>query len=190
MCTSALAKATSCGTANCENQLNLLMQTMNPIPIRTISILSKSEQLQLRANRVCRLWQIAIASQGRELSPFLRLPLKLCKCRRYFSCNVIHTTTRRQQQITRAWRTTWRTATPLHDCRHRAAQPNTVTHSAVLAGPMLHQRFNFFDHCPSPRKNEPNTKITKPNTDPTQINSFKINIFISFELGVLGLLGL
>jgi hypothetical protein len=59
----------------------------------------------------------------------------------------------------------------------------------LLLPPMPHQAFNVIDHRPSPRKTEPNTEKPLPNTNPTQLNPFKINTLINFELGVLGLLG-
>jgi hypothetical protein len=102
---------------------------------------------------------------------------------------MIHTTTRCHQQVPRPWRTTWRTTAPLHDCCHRAAQPAAVANLAVLARPMLHQLFNFLDHRPSPRKTEPDTKNQQPNTNPTQINLFKINSLESSVFSVLGVLG-
>jgi hypothetical protein len=78
----------------------------------------------------------------------------------------------------------------LHNRGHRAAQSATIAYLAVLGAPVLHQHLNFIDHRPIPPKNRTQHRKPQPNTNPTQINLFKINIFNNFELSVLGLLGL
>ncbi|MNE92637.1 hypothetical protein D3C80_1903880 [compost metagenome] len=55
---------------------------------------------------------------------------------------------------------------------------------------MLHQRFNFLDHRPTPLKIEPDTKNTQLDTNPTQTKPFKINSFNRIVFSVLGLLGI
>jgi hypothetical protein len=162
---------------------------MNPVPVSPVGILSKLQQPQLLAHGHGRLGQVAITGQQGQLGALLRLPFELGNSGCHLGTGVVQTTTCRHHQISRTWSASGSAAAILHDHRHRTTQAPAVAYLAVLSAPMLHQRFNFFDHRPFPRKTEPNTENTQPNTNPTQINPFKINIFINFELSVLGLLG-
>ncbi|WP_265532299.1 hypothetical protein [Pseudomonas saponiphila] len=165
------------------------MKRMHVVVVRLPGTRGKPNQMHLHRDGRRRV--IPIAQTGQTLQPFP--PSILSPDLSQGGGNLLRNTVRAgaiPQENPRARRPTRSTAPPLHDGSHRASHTATGTIQAALLAPVVQQLFDFLNHRAIPLKIEPDTKNAMPNTNPTQINPFKINIFINFELGVLGVLGL
>ncbi|EZP64799.1 hypothetical protein BW43_03647 [Pseudomonas sp. RIT357] len=164
------------------------MKTVHKVVVGLLRLGHIPQLMHLRNPGRCRV--VAVAQDRQLLQPFSPpiLSSDLGKSRTDFLSNCIRPRTCPHNDP-RSGSAARCTSAPLHDSCHRATHPPHLAISPKLLAPVLQQHFHRLDHRPTPRKTEPNTENPLPNTNPTQINSFKINTLINFELSVLGLLG-
>ncbi len=164
------------------------MKTVHKVVVGLLRLGHISQFMHLRSPGWCRV--VAVAQDRQLLQPFSPsiLSSDLGKSRTDFLSNCIRPRTSPHNDP-RSGSAARCTSAPLHDRCHRATHPPHLAITPKLLAPVLQQHFHCLDHRPTPRKTEPNTENPLPNTNPTQINPFKINTLINCELSVLGLLG-
>lgn len=164
------------------------MKTVHKVVVCLLRFGHIPQLMHLRNPSRCRV--VAIAQDRQLLQPFSPSILSgdLGKSRTDFLSNCIRPRTSPHNDP-RSGSAARCTSAPLDDRCHRATHATHLTITPKLLAPVLQQHFHCLDHRPIPRKTEPNTKKPPPNTNPTQLNPFKINIFNNIVLSVLGLLG-